>query len=45
MDLNFLYERHQLSLFRPRHAATQQARALAEGRAPVIARLEQEACR
>jgi hypothetical protein len=49
MDLNYLYQRHQISLFRSRHAASEQARrahrGLTEGYAAVIASIKKEARR
>jgi hypothetical protein len=49
MDLNYLYKRHQISLFRSRNAASAEARrahsGLTEGYAARIATLKQEARR
>ena len=49
MDLNYLYKRHQISLFRSRHAASAQARrahrGLTEGYAALIDTLKKEARR
>ena len=49
MDLNYLYKRHQISLFRSHHATSEQARrahrGLTEGYAALIVTLKQEARR
>ena len=49
MDFNYLYKRHQISLFRARNAASDQARrahrGLTEGYAALIDTLKQEARR
>ena len=49
MDLNYLYKRHQISLFRSHHATSEQARrahrGLTDGYAAVISALKKEARR